>query len=609
MPRSSLCTHALLVLFCVACSQDSPEGGGGSGGGPPTEFDAYSANLCVGEKQAAAAEFCDSVFSAWSDWVDGRDDSARDARVGEARESLRADWDAAEFGALDAGVDCSDLALTYAGAADLVEAGVEDTTELVTSGVGAGADAQCSARLLVAAGTACQQLLDAESVHVRSLSTDPDGAELAQARLQALDAIDATYDELTNGGCSFDFSADEVRASVSTLGAEVVRDTIVSPGLDDGEYTTLTPGPTEYQGRTFTPQCVQGSDYRYFARRGSSNKLLIYYQGGGACWNALTCGIPTCRGLPNDDLVEFASEGFFDLNDERNPFREWNVVFVSYCTCDIHFGDASPIYAEGAEPTQHLGFHNAKVVEKWAREHFLNPEVVFVTGSSAGAYGAWFHGPLLHDVWPASQMHVLADAGNGVITEDFLENEFSVWNFAPNLPDVDGVLEAITEGGGMPAYTEAVASNYPDTNWAHYTAFYDGSPGGQSGFYNVMLNDGSPAGTFRWWDASCAFGELALEQSERTFAAVPSNYRYYFGSGTEHTVFRFPKVYTDTTGGVPLLVDWVSAMLASGSGGREPAWSNVLCENCGLLLDGDPRPEPLEAPFEQQGEDVVVVCE
>jgi len=29
MPRSSLCTHALLVLFCVACSQDSPEGGGG----------------------------------------------------------------------------------------------------------------------------------------------------------------------------------------------------------------------------------------------------------------------------------------------------------------------------------------------------------------------------------------------------------------------------------------------------------------------------------------------------------------------------------------------------------------------------------------------------
>ena len=31
---------------------------------------------------------------------------------------------------------------------------------------------------------------------------------------------------------------------------------------------------------------------------------------------------------------------------------------------------------------------NAQVVEKWAREHFVTPEQVFVTGSSAGAYGA-----------------------------------------------------------------------------------------------------------------------------------------------------------------------------------------------------------------------------
>jgi hypothetical protein len=26
-------------------------------------------------------------------------------------------------------------------------------------------------------------------------------------------------------------------------------------------------------------------------------------------------------------------------------------------------------------------------------------------------------------------------------------------------------------------------------------------------------------------------------------------------------------------------------------------------------LDGDPRPNPLEAPFEQRGGDVVIVCE
>jgi hypothetical protein len=52
-------------------------------------------------------------------------------------------------------------------------------------------------------------------------------------------------------------------------------------------------------------------------------------------------------------------------------------------------------------------------------------------------------------------------------------------------------------------------------------------------------------------------------------------------------------------------------MLASGPGGRDEDWQNVVCENCGLLLDGDPRPDPLEAPFEQPvpDGDVLIVCE
>jgi hypothetical protein len=69
------------------------------------------------------------------------------------------------------------------------------------------------------------------------------------------------------------------------------------------------------------------------------------------------------------------------------------------------------------------------------------------------------------------------------------------------------------------------------------------------------------------------------------------------------------KVYDDITGAVPPVVDWIESMLASGPEGRDENWSNVLCENCGLLLEGDPRPNPLEAPFEEQAPDVVIVCE
>jgi hypothetical protein len=85
---------------------------------------------------------------------------------------------------------------------------------------------------------------------------------------------------------------------------------------------------------------------------------------------------------------------------------------------------------------------------------------------------------------------------------------------------------------------------------------------------------------------------------------VPSNYRYYIGTGSRHTMWYFPKVYNDTTGGVPLLVDWINAMLTGG-----PGWTNVEAANEGLLLPGDPRPGTLPTPpFFQVGPDVKVIC-
>ena len=160
----------------------------------------------------------------------------------------------------------------------------------------------------------------------------------------------------------------------------------------------------------------------------------------------------------------------------------------------------------------------------------------------------------------------------------------------------------------MPGYTEAVAKWAPDTNWAHYSTKFDGGGGGQTGFYNVMLKE-SPIGALTWWEASCQFGATALQQSEDTYLEVPDNYRYYFGTGSRHTMFGSDKVYDDITGGVPTIVDWVDAMLASGADGRDENWDNVVCEDCGLLLEGDPAPDPLAAPFELRGEDTVIVCE
>jgi len=93
----------------------------------------------------------------------------------------------------------------------------------------------------------------------------------------------------------------------------------------------------------------------------------MYYQGGGACWDAFTCLVPTCADTATEgDNPSTRSSGFADLTNEDNPFKDWHIVFVSYCTCDVQFGDTIQEYAEELT-IEHRGYHNSRVVEKWAR--------------------------------------------------------------------------------------------------------------------------------------------------------------------------------------------------------------------------------------------------
>ena len=75
---------------------------------------------------------------------------------------------------------------------------------------------------------------------------------------------------------------------------------------------------------------------------------------------------------------------------------------------------------------------------------------------------------------------------------------------------------------------------------------------GQTGFYNLMLQQ-SLLGAVNWWEGSCAFNRQMTYQARETSAAIPTNYRYYIGTGSRHTMFGSNKVYDDTTGGVPTI--------------------------------------------------------
>ncbi len=582
--------------------------------GPARPTDAYPVNLCVARKQAATGAYCDRVLKARADWQRDADGMRRERRLARARVHLEADWGRAESAAASDGVDCADTTLSAGAVAGMVDSATGAIVATVNDGLdlGAAREAACGADLLDAAARTCRRRLRIESDHVRALTRDPRGLRRRTGRARASEDFAERYARVRRRGCPTAATADVLQASVDALVTGVVANTIVSPNVDAATFATISPsGTTRYLGRDLRPRCMDGSPYHFFVKRGSVNKLLMYYQGGGACWDASTCSFPLCDAnvspsgggsLLGADNPTFAPVGFFDLGNPQNPFRDWHVVFVSYCSCDLHFGDATRAYPRLVE---HRGFENSRIAEKWAREHFVDPEVVFVAGSSSGSYGARFNAPLHHDVWPASRFLVLADAGTGVTTPRATLDSADSWNLRATLPaGIPGAREWIDTGTGIGGYTEAVSAFFPQTRWAQYTTAFDGGVGGQTGFYNVMLNGNDPLALLTWWEASCAFHEQMRSLTLRTAAAVPSNYRYYIGAGSRHTMWYADKVYDDTAGGVPTILAWVNAMLTG-----SPDWTNVECADCGRLLPGDPRPPVIPTPpFQQVGSEVEVVC-
>ena len=78
----------------------------------------------------------------------------------------------------------------------------------------------------------------------------------------------------------------------------------LSPGWNE-----LTPG-----GETI---CSDGSEYRFFARPGDPEKLLVYLQGGGGCWSRETCDedISPSYNIRIGDFHPSAYNGIFDFDN------------------------------------------------------------------------------------------------------------------------------------------------------------------------------------------------------------------------------------------------------------------------------------------------------
>jgi hypothetical protein len=602
---------------------------------------AYPTNTCVALKQKAASKLCNTAAKAWAKYHSNPSADAggtsRDAAIAAGVTKLGEDWTKAEGVAMKRGVDCAVTTVDSTNAASQITTVLDSVESIVTATLDTTVDAgdqKCASGILKSVAKMCSGILKANSKHVKKPGSDRSRAKLQFGTDKAAFKFQSGYDKSAPRCTGTAPAANSISSAIDAATSDFVESTITSPGITPGSFIQVpfnVGDEVDYDGDTLRPVCSKNTPYSFWYRRGTVNKLVMYYQGGGACWSAATCFTAntfknTAGAGDNPDLV---GAGFADSTNPDNPFKDWHMVFVSYCTGDVHWGNNAQFYGPG-QTINHVGRVNAKVAEKFAREHFPLPEQVFVTGSSAGSYGALLNSVfLMEDVYPSSPHDVLGDAGIGVITQGWLESSFPVWNVQENLPTHIPDLNVPAIELSTVEMWEHIARYYPNNDFAAYQSAYDGSGGGQTAFYNVMANPNDILTWPTWWPATCTWNACMRQMVEDIASRVP-NFAYYTGAGSRHTVYGSDKLYEDTTGGMPVLVDWIQAMVDD----DDPNWASQHCGGTGFgpgcdLVDTcqqganaglpctsdvdcpggsceeDPRPSPADAPYEPGG---VVNC-
>lgn len=171
--------------------------------------------------------------------------------------------------------------------------------------------------------------------------------------------------------------------------------------------------------------CRDGSAAGVSLRKNEkSSKLLIYLEGGLYCLDGLSClvnPVNVDNPLFNSPRREITT-GIFDRDNPDNPVRDWNIVYVPYCTGDGHAGvNEQPVRIPGVLGAQRfVGQLNLQKFLRRLVPTFPNASDVLLTGISAGGFGVMHSASLVQDSFPHVKVKFVNDSGIPPLSERHL---------------------------------------------------------------------------------------------------------------------------------------------------------------------------------------------
>jgi hypothetical protein len=349
---------------------------------------------------------------------------------------------------------------------------------------------------------------------------------------------------LALASCGGDDSASSADTSVSSTEATATTEAPVTE--------TLTPEPTDAPVVAPTWEtvdapsdcmCADGSAFHFYVREASPTKVLFYLEGGGACFSAEMCkpgsGTYSETISPVSKLED--SPGIFDFANPENPFADYSVVYVPYCTGDVHAGNTTKDYGNGVV-TQHKGFVNASNALDTMIKRFPDTTQLVVAGSSAGSFPTPVFAAIAGDQLPNADLKVFADSSGAI--PDAMGFVIGNWGTLETLPDWPE-LEGVTIDQFTPAYTFIKAAEHnPKITFARHDFAFD----------SVLSSFARMAGL------SPDDLVSVMRTNETKVEATGVNVANWISPGADHTIAVGDEFYTEEMNGVRF-VDWLTAFI------------------------------------------------
>ena len=280
-----------------------------------------------------------------------------------------------------------------------------------------------------------------------------------------------------------------------------------------------------------------------------ARRLVLYFKGGGACFNSLTCSFTEPLMRTGPEAMDANPEGVLDFGRDDNPLVDANVVYFPYCTGDVHAGVLGEQSVAGVEePWNFVGHDNVLAALDRVVPTFDDLDQVVVLGTSAGGMGALFNFPFIRSGWPDTETVVIDDSGV-ILPDAFLDpclqtHLRDTWGFSQVLPS--GCEGCTTEtGGGLSTIFEYLPDAYPDVRFALIASNQDQILRLFYGFGNDACEGGGglpDLGAERYAQGLSALHDASLEGRFALFEI----------DSDVHTWSTTPAFYTTETAGTPM---------------------------------------------------------